>query len=290
MRERIKFLLSVAAPSERMVVVDVGANPVHPPPYAGLMKALGCTVVGFEPQEEAYAALVEAAAENEVYVQAALGKPGKGTLHLYPTDGFTSLYRLHLPCLNFLGRFHRQLRDERTIEVELKGMDKIKEVPMVDLLKIDVQGAELDIIQSGKKKLSEAVVIIPEMRFYQLYENEPTLGDLDNELRKMGFVLHKFLPAKEAPLPSSQAARLSKKVVRSQWIDGDAVYIRNMENIDDWSADQLKHLALSAGTVFDSQDLCVRCLDHLVNRKEIDASVPAAYVDLLPPYYLAEAE
>ena len=161
---------------------------------------------------------------------------------------------------------------------------------MVDLLKIDVQGAEVDILKSGKKKLSKAVAVIPEVRFYQLYKDEPTLGDLDNELRKQGFVLHKYLPAKQIVLPNSQGARLSKKVVRSQLIDGDAVYIRNMENIEDWSSDQLKHLAICAGTVFDSQDLCVRCLDYLVQRNEIGANIPTEYVDLLPPEYLVDGQ
>lgn len=288
LRNRIRFLLDRAATAQRMVIVDVGANPVIPPPYRELMQAMGCTVVGFEPQADAFTKLQAEAAENERYVNAALGAPGKGTLHIYPTDGFTSLFPLHRPSLDFLGRFQRQLREERTLEVELHAMDDLADVPQIDLLKIDVQGAEVDIYRTSAKKLAQAVAVITEVRFYQLYKDEPTLGDLDNALRAQGFVLHKFLPTKRAALPNSQNRRLAPRHMKNQLVDGDAVYIRSMEDIEAWSSDQLKHLALSAGTVFDSQDLALRCLDVLAARGDVTPDTPEKYADLLPAQYLLD--
>jgi FkbM family methyltransferase len=268
--------------------VDVGANPVHPPPYDVLMQQQACRVVGFEPQEEAYNTLVANAAENETYVQAALGKPGKATLYAYPIDGFTSLYKLREASLAYLGKFMRQIRLGATEhDVTLTTLDQLDDVPPIDLLKIDVQGAEVDIFRGGTRKLSQAVAVIPEVRYYRLYEDEPLLGDMDVELRKQGFVLHKFLKPKIVQLPNSQAARFNRKEIRNQWMDGDAVYIRDMEDLGAWTDDQLCHLAILAGCVFDSQDLCVRCLDHLVERGVVAPEVPSAYVDLLPDSMLA---
>lgn len=282
LRKRIRFLRQVLDFAEKPVVVDIGANPIHVPPYQALMAEGGCTVVGFEPQEEAFEALQKNAGPDEVYVNAAVGRPGKATFYTYPTDGFSSLYQLNRPSLDYLGRFQRQQNNESSISVELRRLDQIKEVPPVDILKMDVQGAEVDILQSGKKKLAKAVAIIPEVRFYRLYQNEPLLGDLDLALRAQGFVLHKFLPPKALPLPNSQSHRIKTAAQRNQLVDGDAVYIRDMEDLDGWSDQQLAHLAIASGCIFDSQDLAIRCLDHLVGRGRVHGQVPEQYADRLP--------
>ena len=272
-----------------MTVVDVGANPVHEPPYQALMSAGGCKVVGFEPQQDAYQALQESPGRNEIYINAAVGNKGPATLNIYSGGGFTSLYELDGAALGYLRRFQRKLGETEKVEVTLETLDQIGEVP-IDLLKIDVQGAELDIITTGRKKLAKAIAIIPEMRFYRLYKDEPLLGDLDVALRKQGFVLHKFIKPKQIPLANSQSHRLLPRAVRNQLVDGDAVYIRSLENPDDWSREQLAYLALAAGTVFDSQDLAVRCLDHLVERGDLPKDVPRHYVDLLPAGYFTKEE
>ena len=70
--------------------------------------------------------------------------------------------------------------------------------------------------------------------------------------------------------------------MKSQLVDGDAVYIRALETMQEWSDHQLACLAQFAGLVFKSHDLALQCLDVLVARGRIDPLVPARYVDLLP--------
>ena len=281
-RARIRLLQERAAPSRHPVICDVGANPVHVPPYEVLKRLGACTVVGFEPQKEAFEALVAQAAENEHYVNAALGARGPAVLHLYPQDGFSSLYRLSRAALRWLGQFEEELDGERTVPVSLQGLDEVAEVPPVDLLKIDVQGAERDIIASGRAKLAEAVCVIPEMRYFPLYEGEPAMADLDAELRAQGFAFHKFLDTKSVVLPHSQSARMYRRANRSQVIDGDVVYLRGLDDPEALSDDQIKCHALFAAAVYDSHDVAIRFLDMLVARGAIDADVPSDYVDLLP--------
>ena len=49
-----------------------------------------------------------------------------------------------------------------------------------------------------------------------------------------------------------------------------------------WSRYRVKHLAILACSVFDSHDLALFCLDHLVARKAVPADLPSGYVDALP--------
>ena len=46
--------------------------------------------------------------------------------------------------------------------------------------------------------------------------------------------------------------------------------------------EEMKRLALAAGTIFDSHDLVLKCLDHLVERGAVAADAPDRYVDSLP--------
>jgi FkbM family methyltransferase len=281
-RLRRRFLLSLSSGRPPLTIVDVGANPIAQAPYADLLADGGCRVVGFEPQAEAFERLQASRSAHETYVRAAVGKPGPARLRVYPSSGFTSLYPLHAPSLAYLGRFGRNLGRERIEEVELRALDEIDEVDRIDLLKMDVQGAERDILESGRKKLAQAVAVIPEMRFHRLYAGEPLMGELDQALRAQGFVLHKFLPLKQVPLPSSQAGRFRRGPMQSQLVDGDAVYIRSLEAPEGWSDDQLGHLALAADSVFGSPDLTLMCLDLLAARGAVPRGAPRRYADRLP--------
>ncbi|MEM6309020.1 MAG: FkbM family methyltransferase [Pseudomonadota bacterium] len=290
LRQRIRFLLDALDLSARPVVCDVGANPIYVPSYMVLKRQGGCDVIGFEPQKEAYDQLVAAASDQETYVNAALGKPGPATLYAYKSQGFTSLYRLRKASLDMLQRYQPQLATEQEIAVELQALDDLEDLPPIDLLKIDVQGAELDIISGGQKALSQAVAIIPEVRFLPLYENEPSFAELDTELRRQGFTLHKLLDPVVQMLPSPQRDSLVRKVAASQWVDGDAVYVRNLEGMAEWSDAQLRNLALFAATVFNSQDLALMCLARLSDRGAAPKNIGAQYATLLQEKYFKHGE
>lgn len=279
-KARLSYLLDVLGGTEKLVVLDIGANPLGAPPaYQSLLDEGACHVIGFEPQKEEFEALVKAAGPNESYINAAVGKSGKAFLNTFGSSGFASLFQMHGPSVRFLGRWKSQLRNDQKFEVDLKGIDEIDEITRIDLLKIDVQGAERDIIRTGLRKLANAIAIIPEMRYFRIYDGEPLMGELDQELRSHGFDLHKLMPPQSRHLANSQSHRLKRRAMQSQVIDGDAVYIRRMTDVSGWSDAQLIKLALAADSVFDSPDLALRCLDYLVERRRLSAEVPAAYAD-----------
>ncbi|MBE1281887.1 MAG: FkbM family methyltransferase [Rhodobacteraceae bacterium] len=285
---RVTFLRDALVPERPLRIADVGANPINVPDYDGLLTLGGCEVWGFEPEESAYEALIQDQRPGTHYLQKAIGRTGKGMFHAHPQSGLGSTYPIRKESVAFLGKPGWHKPHLEGVEIDLVALDDISndEMPKPDVLKIDIQGGELDVISTGRDKLSQAVCVVPEVRFYRMYEGEPLWGPLDVELHDQGFVLHKLVFAKATVIGNTQRSRMKAKVFRNQLMDGDAIYIRDPETIHDWSSEQIKQLAMVSGTVFDSFDLTVFCLDALVDRGELEPSVPEKFLDQLPPWML----
>ena len=106
-------------------------------------------------------------------------------------------------------------------------------------------------------------------------------AEVDQELRRQGFVLHKIMHTKTVRLDQSQKERLKGKGFKSQMLDGDVAYIRNLEDPETVTTAQWKALALVSSAVLESHDLCLYSLDELVRRGEIKNNVPVQYCDKL---------
>jgi FkbM family methyltransferase len=282
------YLARVLAPARGLRIVDVGANPIEAPPYAELLRRGLAEVWAFEPHPEAAARLRAQAGDGVHVLERAVGRPGRAVFNAYPSSEMSSLYKLSPKSIGYLGHFRRHLNSEAEAEIDLDSLDVMAEVPAIDCLKVDAQGAELDVIAGAGAKLERAVAVVAEMRFYRLYDGEPALHDLDRALREQGFVLHRFIAPKSRMLGNSQAHRLNRRAIGSQLIDGDAVYIRCLEDRASVSDEQLAQLALLADTMFGSHDLVLWCLDELAARGTIPAKAAAKYVDKLPDGLKAE--
>lgn len=280
---RVRFLLETLQSERTMALADVGANPIRDPDYKSLYDLGGCRIFGFEPGEEAYNKLDSMQTERSKYFNVAVGSEAKGRFYPHPIGSIASLFKIHRPSAQFLGKGFWFRPNLEPIDIDLVALDKIEDLPTLDVLKMDVQGAELSVLKSGRKKLAEAMVVIPEVRFYRMYEDEPMWSDVDQELRKQGFVLHRVLFAKSVTLPSTQSKKFGKRKMASQWLDGDAVYIRNIDDPEKISTEQFKHLALAADAIFQSFDLCLMCLDRLIERGAIASDAAQKYFRMLPP-------
>ncbi|MEM1075092.1 MAG: FkbM family methyltransferase [Pseudomonadota bacterium] len=279
---RWRFLMDAVAMEGLPSVVDVGANPLDDPPYKPLLEAGLCKVHGFEPQKEAFDNLVSQKGEMESYTNAALGDGDSHELNIYGGSGLTSFYEIDTQAMDFLGRAKRPARRVETVAVQTKRLDDVAEIEQIDLLKIDVQGAEDMIFKGGKSKLSQAVAVITELRLYPLYHQEPMLDIETATLANLGFAMHKFLFIKNQMVSNSQKDRLRTRRIGSQALDGDCVFVRDLRDPAAVSAHQLKALSLLSDAVFESYDLALHCLDMLVQRGLVAPGIPSAYVDLLP--------
>lgn len=287
---RAKWLIELLELDAPLQVADIGARITKEVPvYKPLLDHGVAHLHGFEPEPEAFEELKAAAGEGVTVYPYAVGKPGPATFYAHHIGALSSVFKFCASAANYLGKGFWVKRPITEHQMTLVALDAVEGFPKLDVLKMDVQGAELDVLEGGHRTLEDCVMIVPEVRFYRMYEDEPMWADVDSEMRAQGFVLHKFMHQKSVVLPSSQKSSFHKRK-GSQLLDGDAVYIRNIENTDDLTDRQLKALALAADIVVQSYDLCGYCLDALKTREVLPKNATRQYFKRLPAEVLAEQD
>lgn len=120
----------------------------------------------------------------------ALGKEEKiQTMYLQKnTDAssFLPISEKGLKEWSFLGETER-------IELHVKTLSSIiqnNNLPLPDLIKIDVQGLELDILEGGLSFIQNAKWILMEVSFEELYEGQPVYNDVFNYMEKIGYTFY----------------------------------------------------------------------------------------------------
>lgn len=270
---------SLVQPQRLTEVIDVGANPIdsEPLPYKAMLASGLCRVTGFEPQPEALLELQSNQGPHELYLPYTVGDGGAHTLNICRGSGLTSLFEPNPAVLDVFEvlKLHTEVIDR--VAVQTRRLDQIPEIEHLDFLKIDVQGGELAVFQGGKTKLTETVAIQTEISFVPLYKDQPSLGDIDLELRGQGFLPHCFPAVKLWPI----APCLDPRQPFNQLLEADIVYVRDFTDLDSLSDEQLKHLALIAHYCYRSFDLALRCVTALQQRRVVAAGTGQRYVEIL---------
>jgi len=87
-------------------------------------------------------------------------------------------------------KYHGEKVDiSKTVEVQQVRLDQAIPVEEVDILKLDLQGYELEAVKGAGDLLDRITIIITEVEFVPLYEKQPLFGDIDLFLRNAGFRL-----------------------------------------------------------------------------------------------------
>lgn len=84
-------------------------------------------------------------------------------------------------------------RETSRINVQVSTLDKIfgnVELDSPTLLKLDVQGYELQVLQGGQQFLKRVDYVLLEASFKSMYQGEPVFMDIEMKMREFGF---KFL-------------------------------------------------------------------------------------------------
>ena len=272
-------LVDLLGPDRLTVVADIGANPIDgEPPYKALLQSRLCRLIGFEPQPQALAALNARKSDLETYLPYAVGSGEAGRLNLTRAPGMTSLFKTNPDTLKYFPMFAQWGELVGQVEIETVRLDDIKEIDALDFLKIDVQGSELSIFRSGGTRLSKAVAIQTEVSFLPLYKNQPMYGEIDLELRRLGFVPHCFVNFSKrmiAPMYVSDFSALN------QLLEADAVYVRDFTKPEAMDKEQLKHLAIVAHHCYASYDLALNCIHHLQERGAVAADSVERYLNFV---------
>ncbi len=73
------------------------------------------------------------------------------------------------------------------------------------LLKVDVQGFELEVLKGAEKVLQETEVIILEVSLFQFYKGSPVMSDVIYFMHKRGFSVYDIFGAVYRPLDDALA-------------------------------------------------------------------------------------
>src|ERR1700761_866771 len=259
------LLTEILAPARPTAIVDAGANPIDGvPPYHAMLAAGLCEVTGFEPQPEALARLEQRKGPRERYLPYALGDGSARTLNICELEGMTSLLVPDPGHLALFNLFPIWGTVKSQIPVTTRKLDDIAEIAHLDYLKMDVQGAEREVLAHGRAKLAETVVIQTEVSFVPLYQGQPVFGEMDLALRELGFLPHCVTGTKIWPIAPMVVGDQPNRGIR-QLLETDMVYVRDFSRAESMSAEQWKHLALVAHHCYGSYDLALKAIITLTD-------------------------
>jgi FkbM family methyltransferase len=246
-------------------IVEVGAAPLgdQVEPFQALLDLFpGSSISAFELDPAVCAELNMKAPPGVRYYASALGRADEQrTLYetVYPLC--TSLYE---PDERYADVYQMLdvMRLKSTSTVQTTSLDRfVREnaIGGVDFIKMDIQGAELDVLQGGGQTLSSVLAIVCEVEFVPLYKGQPLFGDVDAYLRERDFMFHKILGASGRvmkPLARNGSVRFPMQLM---W--ADALFTCDVLEPRGLSATQLLKLAVLLD-LYESHDVALYLLRH----------------------------
>jgi FkbM family methyltransferase len=218
----------------RLSLLDIGARGVQWP-WDQVNREL-LSVVLVEPDPIEAERLQKELSTNEgVVLPFALWRDERTlTLNLNRSLGTSSIY---LPNRQFLDQFPEAERFDVLEKLEMPaktidGLSSSGQMPKVDFAKIDVQGAELAILEGGRNHLAAKLVGLEvEVEFAELYSGQPLFGEVVTFVREqLGLELWdlrksywKYEKGRHTPCP-----------IKGRLIFGDALFLRPLSGLEEW--------------------------------------------------------
>jgi len=167
-------------------VIDVGANKGQFAVYART-RWPDARLICFEPLPGPRAKLVRVTRGQAEIHDCALGvEPGQGLMHLATRTDSSSLLPLGTRQKAIFG-----MEESGTLRVPIKRLDACLSSPLPRpiLLKIDVQGFELEVLKGATDLLPEINAVYVEASYIELYEGQALHHDIEWFLEESGYRL-----------------------------------------------------------------------------------------------------
>jgi FkbM family methyltransferase len=259
------FLDAQGVSRPAMRILDVGAMDVgEAEPWSALVSSGAATLVGFEPNAAECEKLHAAGRANCTFLPFALGDGAAHTLHIGRAPMTSSLFEADPEVM---GRFHslwelcEPVGEER---IDTRRLDDIAEARPADFLKLDVQGAELMILEGAQETLADVLAIQAEVSFLAIYRDQPLFADVDVHLRGRGFAFHTMVGVGSRPFrPLIKDANPNRGFAQVIW--SNALYFRDPACFPELAADRpeaLLKLAILAHELYGAFDLAAVALQH----------------------------
>ncbi|MFN3927446.1 MAG: FkbM family methyltransferase [Pseudanabaenaceae cyanobacterium] len=204
---------------------------------------------------------------REVHIPIALGKANEErTLYVTKHPMCSSLYEPNEPFLAHFQHLPELSNLDFSFIIDTTTLDDFcaqEGIEQIDFLQIDVQGADLEVLQGGTRMLDRGVLAIQvEVEFAPLYKKQPLFSDVDIFLRKQGFTFFDLGCA----YCLRHTAPIRGKVHNGQLIFGDAFYFRDL--LDTTGNEQFKTPAYlfklaCIADVLDFPDYACEILEYL---------------------------
>ncbi len=180
------------------LIVDVGANEGA---FSGAVLAVAphAEIIAAEPSPAPRARMqrrLGALPNVKILDVAVSDASGTATFHLTAHDHNSSL---HSPRAEMQDTVDLGWVPAGDIEVRTVTLDELVGDRTVDVLKIDVQGSEMDVLRGGDATLSRVRSVLLEMNFISQYDGDATFNTLHGEMDRRGFSLVNVSPTMTTP-------------------------------------------------------------------------------------------
>lgn len=230
-------------------VLEIGALDVGEKEgfYRVLSDFPGSQIFGFEVDESVCEDMNTRAPDGLRYFPSALGTTEE-TRPFFVTNHpmCSSLYEPNEPYLQLFNNLevaytkHKSELDTQSVDAFLAS----NALPCIDFVKIDIQGAELDVFKGAKSALESVLMIVTEVEFVRLYKDQPLFGDVCQFLEQHGLMFHKFLGLAGRTLRPIVLNNNKNHASQHMW--SDAIFVKNILNAEHLSSEQLFKLSYLA--------------------------------------------
>lgn len=186
-RERRRWRVMAHRPFR--TILDIGANEGQ---FARIARDIWpmALIHSFEPIPQVHAALAEGFAGDANFRSHNVALSDHGGTQIMHCSSFSPSSSL-LPMAAVHKAEWPESAQSSDVEVALMrlddwaGAEESLHAPL--LIKIDVQGFELHVINGGQSTLAIADVVILEVSFREFYEGQPLFADVHERMRQLGF-------------------------------------------------------------------------------------------------------
>jgi protein O-GlcNAc transferase len=248
-------------------IVDVGASSHGPgtAPYAGVLSHGLARITAFEPDAGACNALQAEArtwpGSGHRVLPHFVGNGAPATFFQTPWHMTGSL----LPANHaLLGHYHLLAESTRGLAqhpVQTARLDDVLPPGGLDLLKIDVQGAEMMVFDGARRLLDECLVVWTEVAFVPVYQGQPLFGDISARLSQHGLMFY-ALDDTSQNVRKGWAVPGTPMPRRAQAMWSDAIFVPTPERLSRMTAEGAARFALLAHHVLGAWDLCHAALER----------------------------